>query len=88
MNIIWDEQKNDWLKETRLVSFEQIAGMLLDGDYLDIVENPTRENQEYFVMRLQEYTWLVPFVIDDQERIVLKTAFPSRKYHKKYGGGI
>ncbi len=62
--------------------------MLLDGDYLDIVENPTRENQEYFVMRLQEYTWLVPFVIDDQERIVLKTAFPSRKYHKKYGGGI
>ncbi len=88
MDIIWDEQKNDWLKETRLVSFEQIAGMLLDGDYLDIVENPTRENQEYFVMRLQEYTWLVPFVIDDQERIVLKTAFPSRKYHKKHGGGI
>lgn len=88
MDIIWDEQKNDWLKESRLVSFEQIAGMLLDGDYLGIVENPTRENQEYFVVRLQEYTWLVPFVIDDQERIVLKTAFPSRKYHKKYGGGI
>jgi uncharacterized DUF497 family protein len=86
MEIIWDEQKNDWLKETRLVSFEQIAGMLLDGDYLDIVENPTWKNQEYFVMWIQEYTWLVPFVIDDQERIVLKTAFPSRKYHKKYEG--
>jgi hypothetical protein len=27
----------------------------------------------------------VPFVIDDDENIVLKTVFPSRKFHKLYG---
>lgn len=34
----------------------------------------------------EKYTWLVPFIVDEYERIVLKTAFPSRKYHKNYGG--
>ena len=83
--MIWDDGKNEWLKSTRKISFEQIAGMLLDGEYLDIVENPTQSEQMYFVMRIHGYTWLVPFLIDDQERIVLKTAFPSRKFHKRYG---
>ena len=78
MEIIWDDAKNDWLKKTRSISFEQIAGMLLDDDYLDIVENPTRDDQLYFVVRIKKYTWIVPFLIDNQERIVLKTAFPSR----------
>ena len=85
MDITWDETKNEWLKSTRSVSFEQIAGMLLDEQYLDIVENPTRPDQLYFVMIIQSYTWLVPFVIDMDSRIVLKTAFPSRKHHRLYG---
>jgi hypothetical protein len=25
-------------------------------------------------------------LIDEEENIILKTAFPSRKYQKKYGG--
>ena len=86
MEVIWDEEKNEWLQKHRLISFEQISGMLLEGDYLAMIDNPTRDNQQYFVMRLHDYTWLVPFVFDDEERVVLKTAFPSRKYHKQYGG--
>ncbi len=86
MEIVWDEQKNTWLKDTRKVSFEQIAGIIYAEQYLDIVENPTRENQEYFVISLHDYTWLVPFLVDDRGRIVLKTAYPSRKVHKRYGG--
>jgi len=85
MDIIWDKQKNDWLKSTRSVSFELIAGMLLDGEYLDILENPAHPDQQYFVMTIRSYTWLVPFEIDLEDRIVLKTAFPSRKYHRLYG---
>jgi len=71
MEFVWDEAKNQWLKSGRLISF---------------VKHPTRSNQRFFVLRLREYTWLVPFVVDENSRIVLKTAFPSRKYHKKYGG--
>ena len=84
MDIIWDEAKNEQLQITRSISFEEISGMILNGEYFDILENPTRENQQYFVLRIREYTWVVPFLIDDEERIVLKTAFPSRKFHKRY----
>jgi uncharacterized DUF497 family protein len=85
MDITWDKEKNEWLKDTRSVSFERIAGMLLDGEYLSIVENPAHPDQQYFVMAIQSYTWLVPFAVDSDDRIVLKTAFPSRKYHRLYG---
>jgi len=86
MNIVWDKEKNDWLQVNRSISFEEISGLILDGTYIDIVENPTRDNQMYFIMNIKEYTWVVPFLIDDKERIVLKTAFPIRKFHNKYGG--
>ena len=86
MDIIWDKEKNDWLQVTRSISLEEICGKILDGDYIDILENPTRGNQMYFIMKINDYTWVVPFLIDDKERIVLKTAFPSRKFHNRYGG--
>lgn len=85
MNIAWDKEKNSWLKVNRAVSFEEISDMLTKGQYLDILENPSRDNQLFFVLRIRSYTWVVPFLIDDNERIVLKTAFPSRKMHRKYG---
>ena len=86
MNIVWDKERNDWLQVNRLISFEEISGLILDGTYIDIVENPTRDNQMYFIMNIKEYKWVVPFLIDDKERIVLKAAFPIRKFHNKYGG--
>lgn len=58
--------------------------MIMDGMYMDIIENPVREDQMCFVMEIQAYTWIVPFIIDEDDNIVLKTAYQSRKYHKKY----
>lgn len=46
MEIIWDEQKNTWLKETRGVSFEEISGIIVAEQYLDIAENPTRDQRQ------------------------------------------
>jgi len=86
MNIVWDRNKNEWLILNRGICFEKIAEMLLDEEYLDIVENPTRTNQNYFIIWLKEYTWIVPFLINKDDEIVLKTAFPNRKYHGLYGG--
>lgn len=62
------------------------ASIPLSEEYLDILENPKRANQLLFVLSLRNYTHAVPFIIDENERIVLKTIFPSRKLHKKYGG--
>ena len=86
MDLVWDEEKNNWLKARRGISFEEIAGLISEGEFIEIVENPAREDQEYFILTIRDYTWLVPFVVSDEEAIVLKTAFPSRKFHKLYGG--
>jgi len=85
MDIIWDEGKNEWLLINRGISFEEIAEIILNKKYLELLENPTRENQQYFILEIRNYTWVVPFIINEKEQIILKTAFPSRKFHKKYG---
>jgi len=85
MKIIWDKNKNEWLILNRGISFEEISDRILNSDYLEILENPTRENQQYFIMNIDNYTWVVPFLITENDQIILKTAFPSRKFHKKYG---
>ena len=87
-NIIWDKKKNEKLMLERNISFDEISQMIIDGKYLDIIENPVREGQMYFVMDMKEYTWIVPFLIDKEDNIVLKTAFQSRKYHGKYKGEL
>ena len=86
MQCLWDEQKNEWLKSQRLVSFEEISEEILQHRYLDIIKNPNRDNQRCFLIRLKGYVWVVPFVVDEYRRLVLKTAYPSRKYQKRYGG--
>ena len=85
MDITWDQNKNEWLILNRGISFEEISDKILNADYIEILENPAREDQLYFIMNINNYTWVVPFLINRSNQIVLKTAFPSRKFHKKYG---
>ena len=85
MDILWDGAKNKKLKETRGVSFEDVAQIILDKKYLALLENPAHPEQMVFVLRYKTYTYVVPFVIDSKSNIVLKTVFPSGKFHKLYG---
>lgn len=81
-----DEGKNKTLKLDRNLSFEIFADLILDKKYIDVLENPSRKDQMIFIIEYKEYTYVVPFIIDDEDNIVLKTVFPSRKFHKIYGG--
>ena len=83
--IYWDEEKNNKLISERNISFDEIAEIILRDEYLDILENPNRNDQMIFIVRLKEYVYAVPFLIDEDENIILKTAYPSRKFNKKYG---
>ena len=85
MNIIWDEAKNDRLIATRGISFQEIAELILHKEYQAILEHKSRPGQMIFIVPFNGYTHVVPFVIDRDQNIVLKTAFPSRKFHKLYG---
>ena len=82
--IYWDEDKNNKLVTERNISFDEISEIILRKEYLDILENP-RKDQLIFIICLQDYIYAVPFIIDENENIILKTAYPSRKFNKIYG---
>ena len=82
----WNAEKDLWLQEHRGVSFQDIAACILSGDLVDMIENPSRNGQEAFVIRFRNYTWVVPFVVEKDNTIFLKTAYPSRKMNARFGG--
>ena len=84
--IIWDKDKNLKLQIERKISFEAIADIILRNGYIDILENKSKDNQQIFVIEFNSYIYAVPFIIDEKDNIILKTAYPSRKLHKKYMG--
>jgi uncharacterized DUF497 family protein len=84
--ICWSEGKNKKFALERGITFEEISEIILNEKHLDILENPSRIDQKIFVISLKNYIYAVPFIIDENENIVLKTAYPSRKLFKKYGG--
>ena len=84
--IIWDQNKSVKLKLERNITFEQIAEMILEEEYIDILEHTKRKNQKIFIIEINNYIHAVPFIIDEEDNIVLKTAYPSRKLQKKYRG--
>ena len=80
----WNLEKNEILKAKRGISFEQIAFLIESGHILGIEENPGRPDQKIYILEIEGYAVIVPFMEKDNE-IFLKTAFPSRKYTKRYG---
>jgi uncharacterized DUF497 family protein len=82
----WNEDKNRRLKVERNISFEEVVFYIEKGQLLDIVEHPNPEKcggQRIFVVEVNDYAYLVPFVESERE-IFLKTVIPSRKATKKY----
>jgi len=82
----WSEEKNKWLRTGRGISFEEIVVAIEEGGILDILEhpNPSRyEGQRLYIVSIDNYAWVVPFV-DRGDIRFLKTAFPSRKLTKRY----
>jgi hypothetical protein len=84
----WDDAKNAKLRAERGIGFEDVIFHIEHGDLLDILEhpNPARySGQRIFVVRREDYVYLVPFV-EDEHTVFLKTIIPSRKAMKQYMG--
>lgn len=82
--IIWDDEKDLKLRAERNISFSQIAEIILRKEYVAILDNPSRPEQQIFVVKINNYIHCVPFLIDEKTNIILKTAYPSRKLNKRY----
>jgi len=85
----WDDAKNAKLKKERGIFFEEIVFHIERGDILDILEHPNQDRylgQKIFVINVEGYAYLVPF-LETEDEVVLKTIIPSRKATKRYLGG-
>jgi uncharacterized DUF497 family protein len=85
MGITWDLDKERKLREERGIELREIAELIAESKYMAVLENPSRPSQSIFLVWYHQYTHVVPFVIAEDETIVLKTAFASRKFHQMYG---
>ena len=84
--IDYSSEKNTYLKQKRGISFEEIGLAIEEGKVLDVIKHPNISkypNQKMYVININEYVYLVPFV-RQSDIVFLKTIFPSRKLTKKY----
>ena len=82
----WNNEKNESLKKSRGVSFEQVVILMERGDIVEIVNHPNQSKysgQKIATVRIDDYAYLVPYV-EESETIFLKTIIPSRKATNKY----
>ena len=84
----WSEEKNQQLIEQRGISFESIVSAIEQGGLVDVIEHPNQARypeQMVYVVALDEYIHLVPFVVEHDGTCFLKTIIPSRKATREYG---
>ena len=88
-NYDFSAEKNNQLITTRGISFEEVIAAINNGALLEVIEHPNKEkydNQNIYIVEINHYVYLVPFVRKDKKTIFLKTIFPSRKLSKHYLG--
>lgn len=79
-------EKNQKLIAERGISFEEVIMAIGEGAVLDILPHPNLKkypNQEIYVININNYACLVPF-IKNGNTIFLKTIFPHRKLTQQY----
>lgn len=84
----WNEKKNEQLKQSRGISFEEVVLALESGGLLDVLMHPNLRqypNQKVLVVAVMGYVYLVPHV-EEPDYMFLKTIIPSRKATRDYGG--
>lgn len=78
----WSETKNEELLRARGVEFKEV----LEAEVITGQDHPGRSNQSLLLFDFRDYVWVVPCVIRGDE-VFLKTAYPSRKYTKRWRAG-
>ena len=82
----WNTEKNALLKQERGVTLEEVVFHIMNGQLLATLEHPNQAKypgQRLFVVNIEDYAHLIPFVESDRE-IFLKTIIPSRKATRQY----
>jgi hypothetical protein len=87
--IRWSVEKDQILRSDPTrggIGLVECVVAIEEGRILDDLPNPTREDQRIFVLEIDDYAYVVPYVTEG-EVIFLKTMFPSRKHTAHYLDG-
>ena len=85
----WSTEKNQQLLEQRGISFERVISAVEQGGLLDVLQHPSQDRypgQSIYVVDIEEYVYLVPFVTETDGTRFLNTIIPSRKATRDYLG--
>ncbi|MAZ77673.1 MAG: toxin [Legionellaceae bacterium] len=85
----FSDEKNRQLIKERDISFDEVIAAIKSGKVLDIIPHPNiakYPHQKLYVLLMNCYVYVVPFVKKDKGTIFLKTIFPHRKLTRKYVG--
>jgi len=83
---LFDQSKNLRLLHERGITFEQVIALIEAGEVIDVLENPNQDTypgQWIYVVNVDGYCYLVPFV-QKEGILFLKTIIPSRKATRNY----
>ena len=83
----WNPEKNQELVEQRSVSFERVVSAIEQGGLVEVVDHPNQQRyrgQMIYVVDIDGYLYLVPFVPSADGSRFLKTIIPSRKATRDY----
>lgn len=82
----WNHEKNELLKAERGISFEEVVLAIEEDGLVDILHHSNADkypNQRVFVVVIDKYAYLIPFV-EEEDYYFLKTVIPSRKATRDY----
>ena len=83
----WSTSKNEQLIGRRGISFENVIAAMEQGGLIDVRDHPNQDRysgQSIYVVEVDEYLYLVPFVTEVDGTRFLKTIIPSRKAMRYY----
>ena len=84
----YNEEKNQLLKKTRGISFEEVIEAIGNEKLLANLPHFLKgkyKDQFLFVVEINKYIYVVPYVKDKAKKVYfLKTIYPSRKFTKLY----
>ncbi len=83
----YSAEKNQQLIKERGISFEEVITAILEGAIIDVLPYPNQvkyPHQKMYVLNINDYVYVVPFVEKDVDNIFLKTIFPDRKLTRQY----
>ncbi len=87
--IHFSEEKNQLLKVTRGVNFDDVIFALKEKKLLAVKQHSSSKfvHQRILVIQIGNYVYAVPYVLNEQKKeIFLKTIYPSRVLSKQYLG--